>query len=324
MKRSTQCTFVCLLVFCLLHIGCGSEPVKPPKTKKTLVFITNTASDFWKIAQKGVEKADAELPDAEALVKMPFGGTAKEQEKYINDSLNKDDADAIAISPIDPKEQEALINKTAKKVLVITQDSDAPNSDRVLYLGADNRAAGKQAGELLTKALPNGGKVMAFAGKKLQNAMDRLGGLRESVTGTKIEVLDLMTDDTDHMKAKDNALETINKYPDIAAMVGLWSYNGPAILQAVRNSNKVGKIKIVCFDDETDTLEGIKDGSIFGSVVQQPFEYGYQAVTLMAKILKGDKSVIPATKTVLIPTIVVQRNNLDEYKTKLNEHLGGK
>src|SRR5215213_1739742 len=138
MKRSTQCTFVCLLAFCLLYIGCGSEPVKPPKSQKKLVFITNTSSDFWKVAQKGVEKADAELADVDTLVKMPFGGTAKEQEKYINDSLIKDDADAIAISPIDPAGQEALINRTAKKVLVITQDSDAPNSDRVLYLGADN------------------------------------------------------------------------------------------------------------------------------------------------------------------------------------------
>lgn len=324
MKRSTQCIFACLLALCFLYIGCGSEPVKPPKMQKKLVFITNTASDFWKVAQKGVEKADAELPDVEALVKMPFGGTAKEQEKYINESLLKDDADAIAISPLDPAGQEALINKTAKKVLVITQDSDAPNSDRVLYLGADNRAAGAQAGELLKQALPKGGKVMVFAGKRQQNALERLGGLRQAVADTKIEILDLMLDDTDHMKAKDNALETIKKYPDIAGMVGLWSYNGPAILQAVRNTGNVGKIKIVCFDDEKDTLEGIKDGSIFGTVAQQPFEYGYQAVTLMAKILKGDKSVIPANKTILIPTVVVQRNNLDQYSTKLNEHLASK
>lgn len=324
MKRSTQCTFICLLALCFLLIGCGSEPVKPPKTQKKLVFITNTASNFWKVAQKGVEKADAELADVEALFKMPFGGTAKEQEKYINDSLLKDDADAIAISPIDPAGQEALINKTAKKVLVITQDSDAPNSDRVLYLGADNRAAGAQAGELLKQALPKGGKVMVFAGKRVQNALERLGGLRQAVADTKIEIIDLMLDDTDHMKAKDNAMETIAKYPDIAGMVGLWSYNGPAILQAVRNTNKVGAIKIVCFDDENDTLEGIKDGSIFGTVAQQPFEYGYQAVTLMAKILKGDKSVIPANKTVLIPTVVVQRNNLEQYSNKLNEHLASK
>src|SRR5215212_4681764 len=143
MKRSSQCILVCLLA--LFSFGCGADS-KPPKTKKTVVFITNTASSFWKIAQKGVEKADAELADVDVLFKMPFCGTAKEQERYINDSLVKDDADAIAISPVDPVEQQDLLNRTAKKVLLITHDSDAPNSDRELYLGADNRAAGAQAG----------------------------------------------------------------------------------------------------------------------------------------------------------------------------------
>jgi len=324
MKRSARCTFACLSAFFLiLSFGCG-EPAKPPKTTKKVVFITNTASDFWKVAQKGCEKADAELASVEVLFKMPFGGTTKEQERYINDSFIKDDADAIAISPIDPTEQQALLNRTAKKVPLITQDSDAPNSDRLLYIGADNRAAGMQAGEMVKKALPKGGKIMVFAGKRAQNTQERLGGLRQALADSKVEVIDLMTEDNDHMKAKDNAADTITKYPDIAGLVGLWSYNGPAILQAVQNANKVGKIQIVCFDDEKNTLDGIKDGSIFGTVAQQPFEYGYQAVMLMDKILKGDKSVIPANKTVLIPTVVVQRNNVDEYRAKLDQLLAGK
>jgi ribose transport system substrate-binding protein len=324
MKRSAQSILACLSVlFLILLFGCG-EPAKPPKAKKTVVFITNTASDFWKVAQKGCEKADAELPSVEVLFKMPFGGTAKEQERYINDSFLKDDADAIAISPIDPTEQQALLNRTAQKVPLITQDSDAPNSDRLLYIGADNRAAGTQAGELLKKALPKGGKIMVFAGKRAQNTQERLGGLRQALADSNIEVIDLMTDDNDHMKAKDNAADTITKYPDIAGLVGLWSYNGPAILQAVQNANMVGKIKIVCFDDEKNTLDGIKDGSIFGTVAQQPYEYGYQAVVLLDKVLKGDKSVIPANKTVLIPTVVIQRNNVDEYRAKLDQLLSGK
>jgi ribose transport system substrate-binding protein len=107
-------------------------------------------------------------------------------------------------------------------------------------------------------------------------------------------------------------------------MVGLWSYNGPAILRAVQAENKVGKIKIVCFDDEKATLEGIKQGSIFGTVAQQPFEYGYQSVLVMAKILKGDKSAIPESKKLFIPPVVVQRSNVDEYKDKMDQLLAGK
>jgi ribose transport system substrate-binding protein len=105
-------------------------------------------------------------------------------------------------------------------------------------------------------------------------------------------------------------------------MVGLWSYNGPSILQALSPEGKLGQIKIVCFDDERATLAAIKEGTIFGTVAQQPFEYGYQAIQMAAKILRGDRSVIPASKMIQIPTVVIQKNNVDEYTKKLNQLLG--
>jgi ribose transport system substrate-binding protein len=325
MKRSVQNQFACLLAIVIfLSAACGSSP-EPAKTKNKVAFITNTASNFWLIAQKGCQKADAELPDVDVVFKMASGSTTKDQDRYINESLRRDAVDAIAISPIDPVAQKQLLNDTAKKALLITQDSDAPDSDRALYLGADNRAAGRQAGELMKQALPKGGKIMVFVGKReLENSHDRFEGLKEALEGSKVEVIDLMTDNNDYSKARDNALEAMQKHPDIAGMVGLWSYNGPAILRAVQAENKVGKIKIVCFDDEKDTLEGIKQGSIFGTVAQQPFEYGYQSVQVMARILKGDKSVIPESKKLFIPPVVVQRSNVDEYKNKMDQLLAGK
>ncbi|HZS03282.1 MAG TPA: sugar-binding protein [Blastocatellia bacterium] len=326
MKPSPLHKLACLLApVLILSASCASpQPTKPVKTKKTVAFVANTTSDFWRIARKGCEKADAELTDVDVSYKAPSTGTAKEQDKIIRDAVEKSDVDAIALSPADPAAQKKLINEMAKRVLVITQDSDAPDTDRALYLGADNRAAGRQAGELVKKALPQGGKIMVFVGKKeAQNAQDRFEGLKEALQGSKVEVIDLLTDDNDHIKAKDNAVETLEKYPDIAGMVGLWSYNGPAILTAVRNAKKAGKVKIVCFDEEQATLDGIKDGAVFGTVVQQPFEYGYQAVQVMAKILKGDKSVIPESKKILIPTVVVQKNNLEDFRAKMNQMLEG-
>ena len=76
-------------------------------------------------------------------------------------------------------------------------------------------------------------------------------------------------------------------HPDVAALVGLWSYNGPAILNAVRDAGKIGQVKIVAFDEEDETLTGVKSGAIVGTVVQQPYEFGYQAMTLMAKVAHG-------------------------------------
>jgi ribose transport system substrate-binding protein len=323
MKRSTSHKFICLLTFIFATSASCASPPKAPKTIKTVAFITNATSDFWKIAHKGCEKADTELADVTVAFKSTNTGAAQEQNGLIRDALDMDDADAIAISVIDPVGQKHVINDAAKRALVITQDSDAPDTDRALYLGADNRAAGHQAGELIKKALPQGGKIMVFVGKRdVQNARERFDGLKESLQGSKVEIIDLLTDDADPGRARENAYETLKKYPDIAGMVGLWSYNGPSILQALRPEGKVGQIKIVCFDDERATLAAIKEGAIFGTVAQQPFEYGYQAVQMAAKILRGDRSAVPESKTILIPTVVIQKNNVDEYSKKLNELLG--
>jgi len=283
-----------------------------------LAFVTNNASDYWTIARKGVEKADGELNDVKVEFKLPGEGTAAEQKRIIDDLMSTGVA-GIAISPVDPDNQTQLINDTAKKALVITQDSDAPSSDRALYIGTDNVAAGRQAGELIKEALPNGGKIMVFVGKKdARNAAERFQGIEEALKGSKVEIIDVRTDDTDKARAKSNVADTLVKYPDVAALVGLWSYNGPAILNAVKEVNKVDKVKIICFDEEDETLAGVKEGAIFATVVQQPFEFGYQSVILMAKILKGDKSVLPAGKQINVPTLIIKKDTVEEFTKKIN------
>ena len=78
-------------------------------------------------------------------------------------------------------------------------------------------------------------------------------------------------------------------------LIGLWAYNPPAILTAVKDKDKLGKVKIVGFDENDVTLRGVADGHIHGTVVQNPFEFGYESVKLMAQIwLKGDRSGLPA------------------------------
>lgn len=287
-----------------------------------LAFVTNNASDYWTIARKGVEKADGELADVSVEFNLPGEGTAAEQKRIIDDLISTG-VNGMAISPVDPDNQTQLINDTAKKALVITQDSDAPKSDRALYIGTDNVAAGRQAGELIKEALPEGGKIMVFVGKSdARNAAERLQGIKEALAGSKVEILDVRTDDTDRARAKSNAADTLVKHPDVAALVGLWSYNGPAILNAVKEAGKTGQVKIICFDEEDETLAGVKDGAIFATVVQQPYEFGYQSVKIMAQILKGDKSAIPVNKQINVPTLVIKKDGVDAFVKKINELRG--
>jgi len=306
------------LLLMLFAAACG----KRGGGVKKIAFISNNAADFWTIARKGTEKADQELPAVEVEFRIPANGAADEQKRIVDDLLAKG-VDGMAISPVDPANQTQMINDAARQAVVMTQDSDAPASDRVCYIGTDNHAAGLQAGQLIKEALPNGGKIMIFVGKSdAQNAKERFGGIKDALAGSNVQIVDVRTDDTDRVRAKANASDALVRYPDLVALVGLWAYNGPAILSAVKDANKVGQVKIVCFDEEDDTLKGVKDGAIYATVVQQPYEFGYQAIHLIARILGGDRSAIPPTKQIFVPTLVIKKDSVEAFTTKLNQLRG--
>jgi len=285
---------------------------------RKFAFVTNNASDFWTIARRGTEKADEELADVTVEFRMPPDGTAADQKRIVDDLLAKG-IDGIAISPVDPANQTQLINDTARQALVFTQDSDAPQSERAAYIGTDNVAAGRQAGTLIKEAIPEGGRIMLFVGKSdARNAQERTQGIREALAGSNIEIIDVRTDDTDRVRAKSNVSDTLVRYPEVKGLVGLWSYNGPAIVNALKESGKTGQVKIIAFDEEDETLAGVRDGSIYATVVQQPYEFGYQAIKMMAQVAKGDRSAIPADKKVIVPTLVIKRDGIEEFQRKIN------
>src|SRR5262245_35847745 len=314
---SKVAALICAAVFAVSGCGGGGERA----TTRRLAFITNNAADFWTIARKGTEKADAELPNV--TVEFRLGdGTAAAQKRIVDDLLAKG-VDGLAISPVDPANQTAMLDDAAKQALVFTHDSDAPNSKRECYVGTDNVAAGRQAGELIKEALPKGGRIALFVGLlDARNAQERLQGIKESIAGSKVEIIDVRTDEADQVRAKANVAEMLVSHPDVAALVGLWSYNGPAILNAAREAGKIGQVKIIAFDEEDATLTGVKSGAIVGTVVQQPFEFGYQAITMLAKVVKGDRSVIPTTHQVFVPTMVIRQSNVDDFRAKLDKLRG--
>jgi ribose transport system substrate-binding protein len=316
------CAFVCTFFFLACNGKSGGGGATTTGGKHKLAFVTNNASDFWTIARKGTEKAAKEIPNIEVEFRITSDGTAAGQQSIVDDLLAKG-VNGIAISPVDPANQSPMLNKAAAQAVVVTQDSDAPSSNRLCYIGTDNVEAGRQAGRLVKEAIPQGGKIMVFVGTRdAQNARERFQGLSEVLTGSNIQILDVRTDSTDRVRAKSNAADTLVNVPDIAGLVGLWSYNGPAIVSAVREANKVDKVKIIAFDEEDETLRGIKDGAIYATVVQQPFEFGYQSIALMEKYLNGDKSVVPATKQIFVPTLAIKKADVDAFTQKINQLRG--
>jgi ribose transport system substrate-binding protein len=291
------------------------------QAKKTLAFVVNVPADFWQIARRGTEKAQKELPNYNIEFYIPGEMSAAAQKRILEDLLAKGVA-GVSISPVNPDNSTDILNQVAAKAALFTQDADAPKSNRAMYIGTDNVAAGRQAGELMKKSLPNGGKAMLFVGTMdAANARERTQGIKEAIAGTKIEIIDIRTDGGDQTKAKANVEDTLAKYPDIDLLVGLWAYNTPQIYNAVKAAGKEGKVKIVGFDEDQQTLKGISEGTIDGTVVQQPFEFGYQSMIYLAKYLEGDRSFIPENKLRIVPTKIVDKSNVAEFSTQIRELL---
>jgi len=300
--------------------GSAAKPT-PAQGPVKVAFVTNNPSDFWKIAQGGTEKARKEL-GCEVLFRLPSSGTAQEQQTIVQDMITVG-VSGIAISPKDPANQTDMLNRAAAQVNLVTQDSDAPDSNRLCYIGTDNYQAGVAAGELIKKTLPDGGKIMLFVGTlDAQNAQDRKRGIEDTLKGTRIQIVDTRTDETDRLKAKSNAQDALVSHQDLACLVGLWSYNGPAILNGVRDSGKLGQVRIVCFDEEEETLQGVKDGHIAGTIVQQPFEFGYQSVKVLVTLASGDRSIIPPNKQIIIPVKTITQDNVDAFWAQLKKLTG--
>lgn len=288
-----------------------------------LAFVTNNPSDYWTICRKGVEAAEKALPGVQVQFVMPQDGTAATQRQDCDDLLAKG-VQGIAISPVDPDNETDYLNTVAAKIPLITSDSDAPKSNRLCYIGTDNHAAGMLEGGLIKQAIPQGGKIVMFVGQAdAQNAKDRMQGVRDALKGDpRFNILDVRTDNADHAKAKSNAADEMVKVPDVACLVGIWSYNGPAIASAVKDAGKVGKVKVVCFDSDPGTPEGIKSGVIYGTVVQQPYQFGYKSVQMLDKLAHGDKSMIPKNGLMIIPNEVIKADNLDQYVAEQKKLLG--
>lgn len=315
MKRI--CLWIAISLLALLALSC-SKQAGVKTDVPTVAFVTNNVSDFWMIARAGVEAGEKDF-NVKCEFRMPPQGTSADQKQILEDLVVKG-IGGIAVSPVDPANQTELLNNVAASANLICHDSDAPASQRLCYVGTDNYKAGIAAGEEIRKALPNGGKVVLFVGTlDAQNATDRRKGILDAVKGSNVQVINTLTDNTLHAKAKSNVEDAMVKYPDVAGFMGLWSYNGPAIAEAVKSAGKAGKIKIVCFDEDASTLQAVKDGVVFSTVVQKPYQFGYESMRILAALARKEDAKIPENKVLDTGVQIVDKTNIDSFWADLKK-----
>jgi ribose transport system substrate-binding protein len=315
-----------LIAAAALSACSGGQPAASPSAGAPdagrplkLAFITNNTSEFWKIAANGVHKYEAE-GKVQVDIKMPPNGRTEEQNQIL-ENLVSQGYDAIAVSVIAPKDQVTVLNRTAERTRLITFDSDAAASKRLLYVGTINYEAGKTLGERIVKLLPKGGKMAVFVGFfSADNAAQRLKGVTDAVTPHGIEIVERREDQTDRAKARSNVEDILNARPDVSLVCGLWSYNGPAIAAALEGTGKKGKILAAVFDEEDGSLKGIKDGTISATVVQHPYEMGYRSARWMHRLatdFEQAKADIPPDGIENTGVEVIDQENVADFEKRL-------
>ncbi len=340
-----------------------------------VAFVSNNAHDFWSIAEKGTRQAEADLnaepKDIPVAVdfRKPPNGNAAEQQEIIEDLLGKG-VKGIAVSPNNAANMVPFYRDqvAAKKVALVMQDNDLPDKDLALrqcYIGTQNYRAGLAAGKLVVDACPAGGKVAIFVGKAdAQNAIERRQGVLDYLAdpdpkslGTremgkvtpwdaadvKIGKFILVESRIDEVKAQvcqERAEDLLGRHPDMACLVGLWEYNPPALLRAVRQSKLAKPPAVVGFDESFQTLEGIKSGECYATVVQNPYEFGYQSIKVLVALARGQKldDVLKGLKDsktgavltaddkhrVFIPHRVITRENVEGFYDEVKKLKGSK
>ncbi len=339
MRRTTprRLSSLLLVTICLYSLSSCNRAKNNDSLRPHVAYITNGVASFWSIAKVGAEKAGQDL-SIDVTVAMPAEGI-NDQKRIVEDLLIKG-VDGIAISLIDANNQVSMVNEAAQQTKLITQDADAPLSHRLAYVGMDNYLAGRMLGALVKENLPDGGSIALFVGRIEQdNARKRRQGVideilsrpsaaerfdppGETLTLGSYTILPTQTDQFDRVKAKANCEDTLLKNPNLTAMVGLFAYNAPACLEALKQADRVHKVKLFSFDEADETLSAIEQDLMIGTIVQNPYQYGYQSIKLLKEIIAGNTPAIPPNKFIDIPARRIDRSNVVQFRSELDALLG--
>jgi ribose transport system substrate-binding protein len=280
----------------------GSGTGRGAGGEKRIIILTNGNSPFWDAARAGLQEAEKDLKLNEAGFRAVLDvndGKPKGQLDKLRQYASQSDIAGVGVSAIDANNAaiaDQMRELREKGIQVVTVDSDVDREKfrdaRFAYLGTDNFVGGKELGKCIKYLRPNDGEYVTFVGRTgAQNAIERVNGVKEGA-GNKFKALDNMGDDNDPLKARENVRNAIANHPGLNVVVGIWSYNAPAIVDVVKELDKRQVFTVVAFDAEPLAIKQMGQGMIDAMVVQNPYQMGYQGVRLMKALIDKDEKTV--------------------------------
>lgn len=290
-----------LALLLAITTGCPSG-----SAKKRIILLTNGNSPFWDACRFGLQDGAKDFKMDELGIETVMevnDGTPKGQIDKLRQFAGQSDIVAVAVSALTADNVEVAdemreLQKQGVRVICVDADvsRDKLRDARKVYIGTDNLKGGVALGtcgrELLKAKGVESGSYVQFVGfPGSDNATKRMNGFKQSVGENYIEA-DRMGDELDRTRARDNVRNAIRNHQDLVALVGIWSYNAPAIVDVTTQDNSRDKYVIVTFDAEPIAIKQMEEGKIDAMVVQNPYKMGYEAVRFLKAEIEGDKKTI--------------------------------
>ena len=268
-----QVLLVTLAVALPMFLG-GCE--RHSKSEQYFLIATNIGLPYWQSAHEGFTRAAAQYGVTEEM-RGPDAFTPAVEVDEFRAAVARKPA-GILVSVSDPSLMGPEINKAmAAGIPVITMDSDAPDSQRLYFIGTNNLDAGRLGGQRVAAELNGKGNVVFFTMPGQPNLEERLKGYKDvfsNYPGIKIvEVFDMQGRST---AAMDKAQEYLARTgpAKINAYISLESSSGKDVGEAIKRAKPEGAI-LMGMDVDQATLELVKDGTIQRHHFPEAFHHGF-------------------------------------------------
>ncbi len=273
------------LAVVVLLTGCGGGSQHSPQEKYYLLS-SNVKIPYWQTAGNGFMRAAAQLQLRGEVTGPETYDPKAEQEELRRLTGLQEKPTGILVSTADAALMQGDIDAAiAAGIPVITVDSDAPGSKRLLFIGTNNYQAGVMGGRVAAKQISGKGNVVVFTMPGQANLVERLNGYKFAFSehpGIKIvEEVDIKGDPR---IAFDKVSEIVEKRRDkVDAFICLEAQAGKEVADVLSRNKVTGKT-VVAMDTDEDTLKWVQQGVIAATIAQKPFTMAYYGLKMLDEL----------------------------------------
>ncbi len=219
-------------------------------------------------------------------------------------------AEALVVAPTDASALNPTFDRAkAGKIPVLIIDSNTTWPDKLTFIGTDNKAGGKLAGEFLCSKIAKGGKVAIITGQETAASIaDRVAGAQGAFTACGLTVVAKINGEHSREGGLKAMEDILTSNPDVPGVFCINDNEALGAVEALRTAGKLGKVLVVGFDANPDALKSIGAGEQTASVAQAPANMGGYGVAWGLNALLGMKvNALTDTGTTLVTKENVQK-----------------